>query len=93
LEDAQFGPPVRQRQAKALDVGIASTKLGFDRCDLALASLDSYRRSRVTFLGDLPERSAVAIELCLFAGQLLPALDDNVHILGIKFDAEADAFR
>ena len=40
---------------------------------------------------DLLERAAVRLERGLFAGELLPALDDDVDILRIKFDPVADA--
>src|SRR5260370_29346814 len=65
--------------------------LRFDGRDLAVTALDS-RGLLLAFLGDLFERSAVALEGGFLAGQPLPALHNNVAVLCVEFDAVADPF-
>jgi hypothetical protein len=40
LEDAQFRPPVREREHQSLEIRVASQNLGFDGGDLASAAFD-----------------------------------------------------
>src|ERR1700680_4901330 len=69
---------------------MAGADLSFDLRDLLAAALDSYWRFSVTFWRNLGERSAISVELGLLPSQLLPALDDDIDVLGIKLHSVAD---
>ena len=69
---------------------MASAQLGFDDRDLLTATGDSWRHLP-TLLGDLLERSAVAVERGRLAHKSLPALNCYVHVLRVQLEAQADA--
>jgi len=58
--------------------------------NLPAAAIDSCRGSQPVGL-DLLERPAISLESRLLPCQFLPALDDDVDVLGVQFDAAADA--
>src|SRR5207253_1945827 len=58
--------------------------------DLAAASRDSCDDPQPLSL-DLGERAAIRVELRLAPTEILPALNDAIHVFGIKLDAVADA--
>jgi len=76
LEDPQLRRPIRQGQAKPVDVGIAREQFR-DNCDLAVAAIDSCRY--LNALGfDLIERPAVLVQRG-FLGQLLSSPANNMR--------------
>ena len=72
----QFLRPIRKRHAETLDVGMAGQQQRLDFRNLPAATLDSCR-CLSALLRDLLERPPVGLEGGLFAGQRLPALDDD----------------
>src|SRR5262249_24901569 len=90
FEQSQLGVPVGERQAQPLEIWMAAQDRSFDLRDLAAAPRHSCRDSE-SFGFDFVERTAVCIKLGLFAGEVLPALDDDIHVLGVEFDAVAGA--
>src|SRR5579859_4395878 len=63
--------------------------LTFDSRNLPAATSNS-RRSSHALLRDVVEPPAVTVERGLLTGQLLPTPDDDIDILGIKFQPVAD---
>lgn len=70
---------------------MARQNLRFDRDDLPAAALDSCRLLGTLFRNGFKGPSI--FERGLFAGQLLPALNHNVHILRVELDPVADSLR
>src|SRR5579864_8976050 len=68
---------------------MAGAHLSFDLRDLLAAAVDS-RLFLSAVLSDLFEGAPVSVELGLLSAQGLPALDDDVGVLGIKLDFAAD---
>ena len=90
FENAQLRRPVRKRQTQTLKIRIASAQLRFDGCDFAAATFHSRRDSNP--LGfDFLEGPAIAVERRLLARERLPALDHDIDVLRVQFDAVADA--
>src|SRR5260370_5767583 len=73
-------------------MGIAGQDLRLDSRDLESAAFHS-RRCSCALQRDFFKGSAVAVERCLLASQLLPALDHYIDIFGIKLHAIAGSFR
>jgi multidrug efflux system membrane fusion protein len=66
-----------------------SPDLRFDFRDFVPATSQSSRCS-FSFLADLGECPAVPVQNSVLAADLLPALHDNIDVLGIELDAVAD---
>jgi hypothetical protein len=69
---------------------MTSQELCFDFRDLAVAASDSCLLLP-SLLRDLVEPPAVTVKRGLLTGQLLPARDYDIDVLGIKLEAVADA--
>jgi hypothetical protein len=90
LEDAQLRPPVPERQAQALNVGIPGEQFRFDGRDLAATAFYSCGHLN-PFRFDLIEGPAIPIQRGPLDGQGLPALDYDIDVLRIQLDSVADA--
>jgi len=90
FDDPQLLGPVRERQAKALQIGVPGKDQRFYFRDLAVAAGDSCRDLQ-TFGFHLLERPAIAIERCFSAREPLPSLDDDIDVLRIELQPVADA--
>src|SRR5258706_13369215 len=69
---------------------MAGPDLRFDGRDLPAAASDSCGCSD-PFLPNVVERPPVAVELGFLAAQRLPALDDDIDVLRVEFQSQADA--
>src|ERR1035441_7537642 len=69
---------------------MSRSKQRFDFRDLLVAASNSYCASPA-FLGDHLERSPIALQRGVLAGQGLPALDNDVNVLRVEFQPVADA--
>jgi hypothetical protein len=90
FENPQLGPPIRQRQAQSLDIGIAGEKLRLDRCDLAAAAFHS--RGNLDTLGfDLLEGPAIAVQRGLLSGEVLPAGHGHIDVGWLQLQCKRDS--
>jgi hypothetical protein len=88
LKKPQLPGPVRECQAESLHIGMAGPEQLFDFRNLPAAAL---RSLLPPFHCDFIERAPVTLKGRLLAGEILPALDDDIHVLGVQFHAAADA--
>ena len=82
LQQFQLPTPVRQRPAQPFQTGMPRANLHFECRDLRAAASRSFR-CPLPFRADFIERPPVAVELGFLAGQRLPALNDDIHVLRI----------